>query len=309
MVIELVNTKQPQYTKIKPPFGYYGAKQRIAKRLITQLPPHSAWIEAFCGSAAVTLAKPPAPIEIINDLDDQIVNLFEQLRSNPDALCEVIELTPYARAEYLKAKNTTDDVTPLEKARVFLVATMMTVNGANGGENAGFSFTQSYSRNGREARVNRWCNLPDRLFLVAKRLKNVRIENRDARDLISMYKDRPASLIYLDPPYLMDRQQSYTVDANDETFHRDLLNICCKSQAMIFISGYMNELYNSILTKERGWTSEFITTTTRDTSGQDHPRIEVVWKNKAFSRALDSKQLPVKLSDKEKAYNKVNPKR
>ena len=47
---------------MKPAFGYYGAKVRIASQIINSLPPHNAWVEAFCGSAALTLAKKPAPI-------------------------------------------------------------------------------------------------------------------------------------------------------------------------------------------------------------------------------------------------------
>jgi hypothetical protein len=53
---------------------------RLATRIAAMLPPHAAWVEAFCGSAAVTLSKPPTKIEVIDDLDDQIVNLFKQLR-------------------------------------------------------------------------------------------------------------------------------------------------------------------------------------------------------------------------------------
>lgn len=79
---------------MKPAFGYYGAKVRIASQIINSLPPHNAWVEAFCGSAALTLAKKPAPIEIINDLDDQIVNLFEQLRNNSEKLISTVSLTP-----------------------------------------------------------------------------------------------------------------------------------------------------------------------------------------------------------------------
>ena len=41
----------------KAPFGYYGAKLRIAKKIIDLLPPHHAWVEGFCGSAALTLAN------------------------------------------------------------------------------------------------------------------------------------------------------------------------------------------------------------------------------------------------------------
>ena len=58
----------------KAPFGYYGAKLRIAGQIIRGLPPHHAWVEAFCGSAAITLAKPPVPIEVINDADGEVVN-------------------------------------------------------------------------------------------------------------------------------------------------------------------------------------------------------------------------------------------
>jgi DNA adenine methylase len=294
---------------IKPPFGYYGSKHRIAKKILELLPPHNAWVEAFCGSAAVTLAKAPAPIEIINDLDDQIVNLFDQLRENADAVSRAVAMTPYARAEYQRARKSNDNLPPLEKARRFLIQTMMTVNGANGGQNAGFSFSQSYSRNGREARVNRWHNLPERLALVAERLRDVRVENRDARELLAMFSDRPATLIYLDPPYLTNRKQSYNVDAKDEDFHSELLQICCGSKAMIFISGYDNELYNSILTVDRGWTKEHISTLTRGTSGKDHERVEIVWKNKQFIEGLKNTQPPVALSEEEKRMKKWNPQR
>src|SRR5689334_15716926 len=61
------------------PFGYYGSKQRLAYRISKNLPPHNAWAEVFCGSAALTLAKDPAQIEVINDIDGNIVNLFKQL--------------------------------------------------------------------------------------------------------------------------------------------------------------------------------------------------------------------------------------
>ena len=292
---------------MKPPFGYYGAKQRIASQIINHLPPHYCWVEAFCGSAAITIAKSPAPIEIINDMDDQIVNLFEQLRDNPEELCRVVTLTPYARTEFKKAKKRDDNLSAMEKARRFLVATMMTVNGANGGEQAGFSHSQSYSRQGKEARVNRWYNLPERIELLVERLRAVRVENQDARILISKFSDRPATLIYLDPPYLMERSQTYAFDANEAKFHRELLDICCRSNSMIFISGYENELYNSVLTQERGWAKQHIQTTTRDTTGKDHARMEVVWKNKNFTDTLGKELPPINFTANEKKTNKINP--
>src|SRR4051812_42918265 len=140
----------------KSPFGYYGAKLRIAQKIIGRLPPHNAWVEAFCGSAAITLAKKPVPIEVINDIDGEIVNLFDQLRSNPAALCCSVALTPYARGEFEDSRRPVNGVSNLERARRFLVRSMMTVNATVGSTHCGFSFSQSYAREGREARVNRW---------------------------------------------------------------------------------------------------------------------------------------------------------
>jgi len=294
---------------VRAPFGYYGAKLRIVSKIVNSLPPHNAWVELFCGSAALTLAKKPALIEVINDLNGEIVNVFQQLRDNSEALCKAIALTPYARSEFLFARNSKLAKDPLERARRFLVDTMMTVNGTYRNTSAGFSFSQSYTRSGKEARVNRWYNLPNRIAQVVERLRNVRIENRDARELLAMFSNRPATLAYLDPPYFVKRSHKYVIDAADESFHRELLEICLKARCMILLSGYDNPLYDSLLVKECGWTKTTILTKTRDTSGKDYPRTEVLWKNPRFVSALTTGRIPIRLSAKEKAQKKVNPAR
>ena len=100
--------------KINPPFGYFGAKNKIALKLCEQLPPNSCWVEAFCGSAALTLRKKPAPIEVINDIDNAIFNLFEQLRDNYQALCRAIQFTPYAEQELINARKIVPGLSNLE---------------------------------------------------------------------------------------------------------------------------------------------------------------------------------------------------
>jgi len=303
------NSKRGVDKPARAPFGYYGAKVRLAKRITDSLPPHNAWVEAFCGSAALTMAKKAAPIEVINDLDDEIVNVFKQLRDNSEALCRAISLTPYSKTEFFNARNNKTSNNSLERARKFLVATMMTVNGTYGGKGAGFSFSQSYARGGKEARVSRWYNLPERLAQVVERLRNVRIENRDARKLIDMFSDRPATLMYLDPPYFVKRQYKYVIDAEDESFHKELIEKCLKARCMILLSGYDNPLYRKLLIEKGGWTREAIQTKTRDTSGRDYNRTEVLWKNPLFMKALRSGRVPIRLSAKERKQKKINPRR
>lgn len=301
--------KKSEKKKINAPFGYFGSKNKIALKLCENLPPHNCWVEAFCGSAALTLRKTPAPIEVINDIDNNVINLFEQLRNNFEELYRVVELTPYAEEELIIARSPAANLNNLERARRFLIQSMMAVNGVFGKEKGGFSYSDSYSRNGHDARVNRWNNLPERLSNVVERLKGVRIENKDALKIIKRYVNRPATLLYLDPPYLGERTSGYNKDANDETFHRELLDLANKAKCMVFISGYENELYDSILSEKKGWQKRLIETTTKDTKGQSHKRMEVVWTNKHFLRALENNKIPITLTEKEKTQGKINPER
>jgi DNA adenine methylase len=295
--------------RIDPAFGYFGSKHRLASKISALLPRHAAWVEAFCGSAAVTLSKRPADLEVINDLDGEVVNLFKQLRDNSEELLRRVALTPYARQEYLQARLDRAHDDAIEQARRFLVASMMSVNGAVGSEHAGFSFSDSYERGGREARVNRWYQLPERLAAVVERLRNVRVEKWDAIKLLKNHVDRPGSLVYLDPPYLMERRHGYTVDANSEEFHQELLAMCKKTRCMILLSGYANPLYSRILKPCDGWRARKLTTKTRGTDGVDLAREEMLWMNEPFQRASRNGRIPVSRSASERAIHKVNPRR
>jgi DNA adenine methylase len=218
-------------------------------------------------------------------------------------------MTPYARAELETARVRKKHVGTLERARQFLVESMMAMNGIVGQEAGGFSCSTSYSRNGREARVNRWYNLPEKLGAVVERLRSVRVDHKDARVLLTEFADRPGTLVYMDPPYLADRTNGYREEANDETFHRELLTLASKAKCMIFISGYDHPLYKEMLTSKRGWKRRAFRTTTRDSSGHDHKRTEVIWMNRVFVQAQKTNRLPLKLSKKEKQVGKVNPAR
>jgi DNA adenine methylase len=295
--------------RLNTPFGYFGSKKRIALQILENLPPHNAWVEAFCGSAALTLAKPPVSIEVVNDIDDQIVNLFRVLRKRHHELCRQIAMTPYARQGLHNARHAKGKISKMEQARLFLVESMMAVNGVFGDERGGFSCSLSYARSNREARVNRWYNLPERLEAIVERLRSVRVEKKDARKLLQDYVDKPATLVYLDPPYLADRTNGYNNDANDEVFHRELLELANRAKCMIFISGYNNKLYRRMLSKEKGWKVRRVAASTKDSTGQHHERTEVVWMNRHFVKAQKSKRIPIRLSRAEKKHNKINPSR
>jgi DNA adenine methylase len=160
-----------------------------------------------------------------------------------------------------------------------------------------------------EARVSRWNNLPESLAKVAERLRLVRVENRDARELLAMFSDRPATLVYLDPPYFVKRDLDYIIEANDSQFHEELLELCRKAKCMILLSGYDTPLYSKMLPAKAGWERNAIQTHTRDTRGKDHVRTEVLWLNKQFVNAARAGKVPIHLTKAERRENKIDPSR
>lgn len=293
----------------KAAFGYFGSKLRLARQILRHLPPHNCWVELCCGSAALTMAKKRAYIEVINDLDGNIVNVFRQLRDCGDDLIRAIELTPYSREEFSTSLAEAGRVGDLERARRFLVRAMMAVNGVLGQGRGGFSHSNSYARGGREARVNRWVNYPERLEAVASRLRDVRIENRDAIELLKMFSNRPATLVYIDPPYLTDRTSGYSVDVDDEKFHVRLLEQASAAQCMIAISGYDSDVYKRHLSSDNGWSRVDLGAYTKTTNGSAISREERLWMNSVATGAKHKEAVPIRLSSKEKAEGKVNPMR
>jgi len=60
-----------------PIIPWLGGKRRLADRLIPLFPPHECYVEVFCGGAALYFLRPtPAPVEIINDINGDLISLY-----------------------------------------------------------------------------------------------------------------------------------------------------------------------------------------------------------------------------------------
>ena len=76
----------------------------VAPAIAAMLPPHSHYVEPYCGSLSVLLAKPPSDHETVNDLDHAVVTFWRVLRDRPDELERLCALTPHSRVEYQAAQ-------------------------------------------------------------------------------------------------------------------------------------------------------------------------------------------------------------
>ena len=85
---------------MKAALKYPGSKWRIANWIISYIPEHRSYVEPYLGSGAVFFNKARSPIETINDLDGDVVNLFQCIREDSKKLAALVASTPYSRQQY-----------------------------------------------------------------------------------------------------------------------------------------------------------------------------------------------------------------
>lgn len=174
------------------PIGWIGGKRALRQEIIALFPQDGVgrYIEVFFGAGWVFFGreKRPGQLEVINDKDGQLVNLFRCIKYHRAALQEELEWLVSAREIFFAAMAQlhTDGLTDIQRAaRFFYVLKNSFGNNQK---------TFATSGNGIGCSV-------DYLEQVQLRLRGVKIENRDFEPILKTY-DRPDALFYLDPPYL-----------------------------------------------------------------------------------------------------------
>lgn len=223
---------------------YPGSKWSMANWIINHMPDHKTYLEPFFGSGAVFFRKGKSTIETINDLDSSVVNLFRVIRDNPEELAYKIKFTPLSREEYYQSYEDPDpSKSDIEQARRFLVRCWQAI-GAKTSDRTGWR--SLISSNGPDT-AKEWDKLPDKILLVADRLKQAQIENQPAIKLIERYK-RKEVLIYADPPYIIEtrtkRHYKHEMAIED---HIELLDVLNDHPGPVLLSGYDHDLYNDKL--------------------------------------------------------------
>lgn len=221
---------------------YPGAKNRVAKWIVSYMPKHDVYLELFSGSAAVLLNKERSHIETINDLDSDVVNFFQVIRDFPEKFSEAVLFTPFARDEYKAAFNETES--RIEKARRYCVKCWQ-----------GFGNSQLYQNGFKSGQQGRspnpaavWAKLPQTIIEVAERLKGVQIENLPALEMLKRYNTADV-FVYADPPYLesIRKKHLYKHEMGKESEHIELLEKLLQHPGFVMISGYDNEIYDYYL--------------------------------------------------------------
>jgi len=196
--------------------NWVGGK-RLLRKTIEPLVPKDikSYVEPFGGAGWVLFYKDKwAELEVYNDLDSRLANLFRIVKYHPDALKEELSFLLGSRemfVQFLKQEGFTD----IQKAaRFFFLITR-----SFGGKGDTFGTVKKSTGGACKSQEN----VGSKIDCIHKRLDKVLVENRDFEKLIKQY-DHKDAFFYCDPPYTFGcGYKTTSTEGFDHERLRDLL--------------------------------------------------------------------------------------
>lgn len=178
---------------LSPIIPWVGGKRRLARHILPLFPKHTCYVEPFCGGAALFFNKPPSKVEVINDVNGELVNLYRVVKYHLEEFVRQFKWALSSRQIFEWEKLTAPEtLTDIQRAARFYYLQNMAFGAKVEGQTYGTSTTSP-------PRLN-LLRLEENLSAAHLRLSRTQIEHLDWVTCIEKY-DRPHSLFYLDPPY------------------------------------------------------------------------------------------------------------
>lgn len=198
-----------------------GNKSKLAEQICQYFPPHRAYIELFFGAGGMFFNKSPrSKYNFLNDVDDDVYNLFRQLLDNKDELVYWLERAPMSETQFFEWSKGKREETPVLNAVRFLVLS-----------NYGLYGKKSTMRHGMVNPRNQMLKVMDETF---EAMKDAHFMNVDFRKVLARIDYRgdqdskDAFFCYCDPPYL-DTDDNYSHSFTEQD-SMDLFNLLQESE-------------------------------------------------------------------------------
>ena len=173
--------------KLRSPVKRFGSKAPHVGKLLPLICGHQVYAETYGGGAALLFAKRPSPVEVINDIDGGVINLFRVLQDPLlfEEFYRLVYVTPYSREQYYHCRDHWKEYQdPVQRAWAYYVACRQAFSSEIG---AGWSHGIVESRGGMAGTVQRWLSIIELLPEICERLRRVQIECMDFRKFLPKY--------------------------------------------------------------------------------------------------------------------------
>lgn len=171
--------------------SWIGGKKLLRKKILETFPEQGTfhrYIEVFGGAGWILFSSEKhAKMEVYNDRNGNLVNLFRCVKYHPQELQKELEFVLMSREQFFDAKDQIkiQGLTDIQKAARFYIL----IKESFGSDLCSFA-----------VRPRNLVKAIDYIRMVSDRLKNVVIENGDFERILKTY-DTQESFFYLDPPY------------------------------------------------------------------------------------------------------------
>src|ERR1051326_2269504 len=170
--------------------SYIGGKNRLAKPIIEIFPEPTTYVEPFAGGAQVFFHKAPSRVEILNDLDGELINLYRVCQQHYEELLRYFRFMLVSREWFDRVKATDPAMlTDIQRAGRYLYLL----------KNSFASLVRNpvYHRNVVQPPSFNLESLPELIEKAHKRLERVQIERAPYGEILTRF-DRPTTLFYCD---------------------------------------------------------------------------------------------------------------
>src|SRR5690606_39098581 len=174
----------------QPIIPWIGGKRRLADRIFPLFPRHSCYVEPFAGGAALYFLRPvPAEVEVLNDVNGDLVNLYRVVQHHLEEFVRQFKWALSSRQVFKWLQETRPEtLTDIQRAARFYYLQQSAFGGRVDGQSYGTATTQPPG-----------LNLPrieEALSAAHLRLSNTYIEHLPWQECIRRY-DRPHTLFYM----------------------------------------------------------------------------------------------------------------
>lgn len=80
-----------------PIVSWIGGKRRLADILISRFSPRACYVKVFAGAAPLFFMRPPAEVEVFNDVNDDLINRYRVVQHHSEAFIRQFTWTMSSR--------------------------------------------------------------------------------------------------------------------------------------------------------------------------------------------------------------------
>lgn len=194
----------------EPIVPWIGGKRRLADRIIPFFPQHRCYVEPFAGGAALLFNKMQSEVEVLNDVNGDLVNLYRVVQNHLEEFVRQFKWALSSREVFRWLQITpAETLTDIQRAARFFYLQNLAFGGRVAGRSFGTATTSPPGLN--------LLRIEEQLSAAHLRLAQVCIEHLPWHECIDRY-DREHTLFYMDPPYW--QTEGYGVPFELEEYER-----------------------------------------------------------------------------------------